>query len=63
MKIFIYYKYKDGKMKTIHEEKDNHINKIKRGIYQENDGTFTWVTYTRSGNVKRLKTAFRKIGK
>ena len=52
-------------MKTIYEEKTNGSNnesQIKKGIYQEKDGSFTWMTYTRSGNVKTLNTAKKKIG-
>jgi len=53
-------------MKTIYEIKingNNNESAIKAGVYQENDGSFTWVTLSRSGNVKSLKIAFKKIRK
>lgn len=52
-------------MKTIKEIKingNNNESQIKAGVYQENDGTYTWMTFTRSGNVKKLSTALQKAG-
>lgn len=51
-------------MKTIIEKKENRNNNesvIVKGIYQLNDGTYEWMTYTRSGNCKKLNTALKKI--
>ena len=50
---------------TIYEEKmelGNNDSMIKKGIYKEKNGSYTWMTAFRSGNVKLLKTAKRKIG-
>ena len=52
-------------MKTIKEIKQkngNNTSVIAKGVYQELDGTFTWVTYTKSGNCKRRTTAMKKAG-
>jgi len=51
-------------MKTILEERTdmkNNDSVIKKGIYQLEDGSFEWMTYTRSGNCKTLKTALKKV--
>ena len=52
-------------MRTVIEIKENMNNnesQIAKGIYQEKDGSYFWMTYTRSGNCKKLETAKRKIG-
>lgn len=52
-------------MKTIKEIKINMGNNesaIKSGVYQNDDGSFSWVTLTKSGNCKRLATAMKKAG-
>ena len=51
-------------MTTIKEEKtkmNNNESVIKKGVYQTDSGYF-WMTYTRSGECKKLKTAFKKAG-
>lgn len=51
--------------KTIHEETENLGNnetRVRRGVYQMSDGSFDWLTHTRSGNCKRLQAAMRKAG-
>ena len=49
-------------IKEIKQETGNNTSVIAKGVYQELDGTFTWVTYTRSGNCKRVSTAMKKAG-
>lgn len=52
-------------MKTIKEEKTdlgNNETAIKRGVYQNADGSYTWITYTRSGTCKKRATAMKKAG-
>lgn len=52
-------------MKTIKEIKINQGNNesaIARGVYQNDDGSFSWITFTRSGSCKTLKTAMKKAG-
>lgn len=52
-------------MRTIREDRvemNNNESAIKKAVYQNNDGSFTWMTYTRSGGCKRLKTALKKAG-
>ena len=52
-------------MKTIKEirlESGNNESAIVKGVYQENDGSYTWITLSRSGNCKRLATAMNKAG-
>lgn len=52
-------------MKTIKEirtEAGNNESAIARGVYQNNDGSYTWITFTKSGSCKTLKAAMRKAG-
>ena len=52
-------------MEIIKEERtemNNNESQIKKAVYKENNGSFTWLTYTRSGNCKTLKTALKKAG-
>ncbi len=37
-------------------------NKVEQGVFQESNGSYLWVTYTKSGNCKSLSTAMRKAG-
>jgi hypothetical protein len=37
-------------------------NKVEQGVFQEANGTYLWVTYTKSGNCKKLPTAMKKAG-
>ena len=37
-------------------------NKVEQGVFQEPNGSYLWVTYTKSGNCKKLATAMRKAG-
>ncbi len=37
-------------------------NKVEQGVFQEKDGSYTWMTYTKSGNCKKLATAMKKAG-
>ena len=51
-------------METITESKislDNNESLISKGIYKELDGSYTWLTATRSGNCKKLSTAKSKV--
>lgn len=50
--------------KTITETRENLGNnesRVKAGIYLTTDNEYWWLTYTRSGVCKRLKTAQNKI--
>ena len=52
-------------MKVVREEKtkmNNNESVIKRAVYQNESGSFTWMTYTRSGECKKIETAMRKAG-
>jgi len=52
-------------MKTIKEQLtigNNNESQVKRGVYQLGDGSFEWLTYSRSGQCKTLKTALKKAG-
>ena len=52
-------------MKTIKEIRTNMGNNesaIARGVYQSDDGSFSWITFTRSGTCKTLKNAMKKAG-
>lgn len=52
-------------MKIIKEIKDvmnNNESAIRKGVYQEDDGSYSWLTYTKSGSGKKLVTAMRKAG-
>ncbi len=52
-------------MKVIREERTNINNNeslVKKGVYQESDGSYSWLTYTRTGTCKKLETAMRKAG-
>ena len=56
---------KETNMKTIKEQltdMNNNESAVKRGVYQEIDGTYSWVTYTKSGRCNRLSTALAKAG-
>ena len=62
--IELNYTKGDG-MKTIKEVKANMGNNetaIARGVYQNDDGSFSWITFTRSGTCKKLATAMKKAG-
>ena len=51
--------------KTIKEIKidlGNNESVIGRGVYQNDDGSYFWITYSRSGVCKRLETAMKKAG-
>jgi hypothetical protein len=49
-------------IKEITEKRNNNESVIVKGIYQLSDGSYNWMTYTRSGNCKTLVTAIKKIG-
>ncbi len=52
-------------MTVIKEEKidmENNSSRIAKGVYQNADGSYTWITFTRSGECKRLATAMKKAG-
>ena len=54
-----------GMEKTIKEIKINMGNNesaIAKGVYENEDGTYSWLTFTRSGTCKKLSTAMRKAG-
>lgn len=46
----------------IRTDMNNNESAIAKAIYQNIDGSYTWMTYTRSGNCKSYKTALNKIG-
>jgi hypothetical protein len=51
-------------MKTIKEIKtkmNNNESAITKGVYQKESG-YLWITFTKSGECKTLKTALRKAG-
>ncbi len=48
-------------VKTIKEIRDED-NRIEAGVYLEKDGTYTFLTYSKSGNCKKLTTAMGKAG-
>lgn len=51
--------------KTIKEIKINMGNNesaIAKGVYENEDGTYSWLTFTRSGTCKKLSTAMEKAG-
>ena len=51
-------------MTTIYEKKTNLGNNetsIQKGIYKTPSG-YKWLTYTKSGECKNLKTAMKKVG-
>jgi hypothetical protein len=53
------------KMLVIREKKvkmGNNETAIAKGVYQNNDGSFSWITFTRSGTCKKLETALKKAG-
>ena len=49
-------------IKEIRQEAGNNETAIARGVYQNDDGTFSWLTFTKSGTCKKLKTAMKKAG-
>ena len=49
-------------IKEIRQETGNNESAIVRGVYQNDDGTFSWITFTKSGSCKMLKTAMKKAG-
>jgi len=52
-------------MKEIKEIKVNMGNNetaVAKGVYQLADGTFEWLTFSRSGTCKKLSTAMSKAG-
>lgn len=51
-------------MKTIKEiriDMNNNESAIAKGVYKTNNG-YEWLTFTRSGTCKTLKTALKKAG-
>ena len=46
-------------MKEIRVIRDEE-NKVVKGVFEEKDGSYTWLTYSRSGNCKKLTTAIKK---
>lgn len=46
----------------IRQEAGNNESAIVKGVYQELDGSYTWVTFTKSGTCKTMKTAMKKAG-
>ena len=50
------------KIKEIRANMGNNESAIARGVYQNADGSFSWITFTRSGTCKTLKTAMKKAG-
>ena len=49
-------------IKEIREDRNNNESVVRAGVYQLADGTYEWLTYTRSGECKKLATAMRKAG-
>ena len=52
-------------MKTIKEirmDAGNNESAIVKGVYREADGSYIWLTLTRSGSCKNESTAMRKAG-
>lgn len=49
-------------IKVITVDMGNNESAIARAIYQNDDGSYFWVTFTRSGTCKTLKTAMKKAG-
>lgn len=35
-------------------------NRVVAGVFQELDGSYSWLTYSRSGTCKKLATAMKK---
>jgi len=49
-------------IKEIRENRNNNESAIQAGVYKEDDGSYSWITYTKSGNCKKLATAMKRIG-
>ncbi|MDA3939616.1 MAG: hypothetical protein PF693_09935 [Spirochaetia bacterium] len=49
-------------IKEIRDDMNNNESAIRKGVYQLADGLFEWLTYTRSGECKKLSTAMRNAG-
>ena len=49
-------------IKIVSVDMGNNETAIARGVYQNDDGTFSWITFTKSGSCKMLKTAMKKAG-
>ena len=41
---------------------NNNESQVKKGIYKYYDGFYQWLTYSRTGECKTLRTAYKKIG-
>ena len=51
--------------KTIKEqviEMGNNETAVAKGVYKNEDGTYLWLTFTRSGTCKKLSTAMKNAG-
>lgn len=51
--------------KTIKEqviETGNNETAVAKGVYENEDGTYLWLTFTRSGTCKKLSTAMKNAG-
>lgn len=49
-------------IKEIRTELGNNESAIAKGVYQNAAGSYSWLTYTRSGECKKLATAMKKAG-
>ena len=52
-------------MGCVREEKmvmENNESSVVRGVFQREDGSFSWITLHRAGDCKRLETALKKAG-
>lgn len=49
-------------IKEIKVNMNNNESAIAKGVYQLKDGSYNWLTFTRSGNCKKLATAMKKAG-
>lgn len=49
-------------IKIVSVDMGNNETAIARGVYQNDDGSYFWVTFTRSGTCKKLATAMKKAG-
>jgi len=48
-------------IKEIRDDMQNNSSRIRKGVYKTKTG-FQWVTYTKSGECKKLQTAMKKAG-
>ena len=49
-------------IKKIKTNMGNNESAIAKGVYENEDGTYSWLTFTRSGTCKKLSTAMKKAG-